>query len=189
MKYVIVPLQGGQQMPVPNPHAMGNAWFVDSLKVVDNANSESDALRGIDLRTTAVLDRKFESFADGSTAGHDSTAYIGLTKYTPKSVEYESRSSKPGTAVFSEIYYPYGWKVTVDGTPADHFRVDYTLRALNVPAGEHNIKFEFDPDSVRKGDTVSIVCIIIMFLTMLGCGGIGIYKCVKGSKEDKPAKA
>ncbi|MDD2292746.1 MAG: YfhO family protein [Bacteroidales bacterium] len=183
MKYVIVPLQGGKELPVQNPHAMGNAWFVDNLQVADNANQECDALSRIDLHTTAVVDRQFERFVLQETAGHDSQAIIALTDYSPKSVEYQSSSTKPNTAVFSEIYYPYGWKATIDGENVEHFRVNYTLRALNVPAGKHQIKFEFEPESVKKGDTISLICIILMFATMIGCAAYGIYSCKKSRNE------
>ena len=85
--------------------------------------------------------------------------------------------------VFSEIYYPYGWKVTIDGVPAEHFRADYTLRALHIPAGDHAIHFEFAPDSVRKGDTLAIVCILAMYLIILGLIGINVYKRIKTAKK------
>jgi len=166
-KYFITKGTGGQPQVVRNPDAMGNAWFVDTLMVVDGANAESDALNRIDLHTTAVLDRQFAAFAPQSVLAPDSTRSIRLTKYTPRYLDYESVSAQPGTVVFSEIYYPYGWHATIDGQPADHFRANYTLRALSVPAGKHRIHFEFAPDSVRRGDTLSMVCIIILYAATL----------------------
>ena len=182
-KYIIMKSKDGQAQAMPNPDAMGNAWFVDTLMVVNNANEESAALNTIDLHTTAVLDKEFASFASNPTPGRADDAEIHLTKYTPKYIDYESHSSAPGTAVFSEVYYPYGWKVTVDGQPADHFRVNYILRALNLPAGDHKIHFEFSPDSVRKGDTISVICICLMYAFLLGYIACAVARCLKRRKQ------
>lgn len=166
-KYIITEGDKGQPTPLRNTQAMGNAWFVDTLKIVDNANQESDALNSIDLHTTAVVDRQFSDFATNKSITHDSTATVSLTKYTPRYIDYESNSSNDGTIVFSEIYYPYGWKAYIDGKPVQHFRANYALRALNVPAGRHNIHFEFAPDSIAKGEAISIACICVMYLIAL----------------------
>lgn len=165
-KYIITPDKSGGAIPQYNAEAMGNAWFVDSLLVVDSPNEESDALNRLDLATTAVLDREFAEHVKDFVPGHDSAAVVKLTKYTPEYIEYDASASKPGTIVFSEVYYPYGWKAYIDGEPADHFRVNYLLRALNVPAGDHHIRFEFRPDSVRKGNTLSMIFVVIMYLTV-----------------------
>lgn len=166
-KYLIIPAEDGTVSPQLNPYALGNAWFVDSLTVVQDARQESDALREIDLRTTAVLDKSFAGFVKEENLGHDPEAAISLTKYTPRFIDYHFTASKPGTVVFSEIYYPHGWKASIDGQRVEHFRVNYLLRALNVPAGEHDIHFEFDPDSVRTGDLIATICIIIMYAAAL----------------------
>ena len=179
MKYAIVQLKNGEITTVENPHAMGNAWFVDTLMLANTPNEECDALRTINLHSTAVLDKQFADFATQKVTAHDSLSKITLTKYTPKYVEYTSESSTAKTAVFSEIYYPFGWKATIDGKPADHFRANYTLRAMNIPAGKHDIRFEFNPDSVTKGNRLSVACISVMYLTMLVCAGIGTYRGVK----------
>ena len=161
-KYFITKGKDGNAEPVLNPNAMGAAWFVQSVQVVDNAKQEIDALSTVDLHNIAVTDRSFGEFAAKShAAGLD--AVVRILKYTPKSLDYEYESEADGTIVFSEIYYPYGWKATIDGQPADHFRVNYVLRAMNVPAGRHRINFVFDPDSVAKGNTLSLVCILIMY--------------------------
>ncbi len=183
-KYFIVKTQNGQIMPQQNPNALGNAWFVDSLLLVNTPNEESDALNTINVRNTAVVDKsKFGAFATDFVSGHDSTATIAVTKYQPGLIEYRSSADKAGTAVFSEIYYPYGWKVTIDGEPVEHFRVNYVLRALNIPAGEHQICFNFQPDSVRKGNILSLICIILMFMTMAGFAGWGIWKIYRSNKK------
>jgi hypothetical protein len=182
-KYFIVKSESGEIVPQLNPDAFGNAWYVDSLKIVDTPNEESDALNTINLRNTAVLDKQFVDFTKNFVNGHDSTASVHLTKYTPEYIEYESNAGKNGTVVFSEIYYPYGWKAYIDGKFAEHFRVNYMLRALNVPAGKHHIRFEFRPDSIRKGDTLALVCMGVLFFTILGYAGYWVVMRKK-SKTD-----
>ena len=176
-KYLIIP-ENGQALVERNPYALGNAWFVESLKVVDNARAESDALSEIDLATTAVLDKSFADYVQDLSPGIAANASVKLTGYSPKQLDYETTSSAPGTVVFSEIYYPYGWKASIDGTPASHFRVDYLLRAINVPAGKHHVSFVFDPDSVRKGDRIATVCVFLMYLLILAAIGWGVYRCI-----------
>ena len=175
-KYLIVPGDDGQPTPQLNPYALGNAWYVGELQVVDGANAESDALNTIDLSNTAVLDRPFESYVDNLHPGVAPDASVELTYFRPSRVEYDTHSSAPGTVVFSEIYYPYGWKASIDGEPADHFRVNYMLRALNVPAGDHHVSFVFDPDSVRKGDAIATVCIVLLYLLIFGAIVFGVTR-------------
>ena len=183
-KYFIVPdKKSGQPQVQRNPYAMGNAWFVDTLQVVNTANEESDALNHIDLHTTAVLDKEFVSYVEDFTPEHDPAATVRLTKYTPRYIDYEYATSKPGTIVFSEIYYPYGWEATVDGKPVDIFRVNYMLRAINVPAGTHSIHMEFDPDSVKKGDTIAMVCIIIMYSIILLVISAAIFRAIRKKQQ------
>ncbi len=182
-KYFIVPDQKtGQAIVQRNPYAMGNAWFVDTLQVVDTPNEESDALNHIDLHTTAVLDKEFASYVSNFTPGADSTATVRLTKYTPRYLDYEYTTGKPGTIVFSEIYYPYGWKATIDGEPADIYRVNYMLRAINVPAGKHTIHMEFAPDSAKRGDTIALICIGIMYATILFVIAFSVFRAVRKRK-------
>ena len=165
-KYFVTEQEGGAVV-VANPDALGNAWFADSLCLVKGADAECAALMQVDLAKTMVVDTDaFGSFVEGfSPAGEG--AEVHLTKYRPDYLEYDCSSPAGGAIVFSEIYYPYGWKATIDGRPAEHFRANYTLRAMSVPAGEHHIRFEFRPDSVRKGDSLSVTCIILMFGLML----------------------
>ena len=185
-KYFIVSdKKSGQPQVQRNPYAMGNAWFVDTLLVADNANEESDALNYIDLTTTAILDKEFAGYVTDFTPERDPEAMVRLTKYTPRYLDYEYATSKPGTIVFSEIYYPYGWKATIDGQPADIYRVNYMLRAINVPAGTHKIHMEFDPDSVKKGNAIAMACVIIMYGTMLAVIGFALYGAVRRRRESK----
>ncbi|MBQ7210803.1 MAG: YfhO family protein [Paludibacteraceae bacterium] len=179
MKYAIVGLQGGQQIAVKNPYAMGNAWFVDDIVFADNANDEIDALSTINLHNTAVTDRTFESAVTAIHTEHDPSAQITLTEYTPESLRYETSSAIDKTAVLSEIYYPHGWKATIDGQETDIFRVNYMLRAVNLPAGKHILELRFAPDSVKKGNILSMICIIIMLLTMTGYAGWEVRKSLR----------
>ena len=175
-KYLIVAdRQTGETGVQLNPNAMGNAWFVDTLVVVDTPNQECDGLMQYDLHNTAVLDKEFADNLNGYPEyaqivnPTDSTASVVLTKYTPEYIEYDSQSSQDGTIVFSEIYYPHGWQALIDGEKVDHFRVNYLLRALNVPAGQHHIRFEFRPESVEKGNMLSMAFVIAMYLIIIGC--------------------
>lgn len=183
MKYAVV---GNEQpMVVENPNAFGNAWFVDSVKLANTPNEESDALNTINLHNTLVTDVRFKDYVKDFQPGHDSTATIKLTQYAPDYVEYDYSAKEKGTVVFSEVYYPYGWKAYIDGKPADHFRANYTLRAMNVPAGQHHIRFEFRPDTVEKWGKVSVACKYLIYLTILGTIGYGIFRMVRRRKETK----
>lgn len=181
-KYFITRGQSGQAVAQHNPHSMGNAWFIDTMLIAENPDEESAALYDIDIKTTAVTDKQFAGLVISNTTDIDTTAYINLTSYAPNSLEYNSFSSKDKTAVFSEIYYPYGWKAYIDDNPVEYFRVNYILRAINIPAGEHNIRFEFRPDSIYKGEKVSYIFIIILFSAIALCIAYPVYKNVKKQK-------
>lgn len=180
MKYAV--LNPENPMIVENPNAMGNAWFVDNVVIANTPNEESDALNTIDLHTTLVTDVKFKDFVKDFRPHHDAEAQIKLTKYAPDYVEYDYTASEDGIAVFSEMYYPYGWNAYIDGQPKEHFRANYTLRALNVPAGKHHIRFEFRPATVEKWGKVAIASKYVMNLTILGIIGFAIYKGMRRRK-------
>ena len=171
-KYIIDP----EGIPQVNGMALGNAWFVDSLLVGETPNEEMALLGKIDLATKAVVGRDFADAAGSLNPGIAPDAEVHLTSYLPRKIDYSCTSSEPGTIVFSEIYYPHGWKASVDGEPADHFRANYTLRAMSVPAGEHTISFVFDPDSVRKGDAIATACILLMYALTLAIIIFGIIR-------------
>lgn len=162
---------------------MGNAWYIDSLLVVNTANEESDALNTLDLRRAAVVDKPFEGIIKSFVPQKDSLARVELTKYTPSYMEYETEATGDGTVVFSEIYYPYGWKAYLDGSPVEHYRVNYTLRALPVPAGKHHIRFEFSPDSIAKGNTLALLSLGILFFTILAYLGYQGYTIRKKASQ------
>ncbi|MBR5056311.1 MAG: YfhO family protein [Bacteroidales bacterium] len=178
-KYVINFDDKGNESVQMNPMAMGNAWFVERIKLVDTPDEEMAALQDIDLRSEAVVDRSFASFVPNPEIKGDPEAVIALTKYTPKQLDYKCVTQEPTTVIFSEIYYPYGWKAFIDGKLTPHFRANYTLRALNVPPGNHEITFLFDPDSVKKGDAIALTCVILMYLIIIGLAGTAVYKRLK----------
>ena len=181
MKYAI--LNPENPVIVENPNAFGNAWFVDEVVIAQNPNEESDALNTINLRNTLVTDVKFQDFVKDFRPHHDSTATIKLTKYAPDYVEYDYSCSEDAIAVFSEIYYPYGWNAYIDGQPKEHFRADYTLRALNVPSGKHHIRFEFRPATVEKWGKLAIASKYVLNLIVLGIIGWAIYRTTQRRKE------
>ena len=166
-KYIITKGEDGQATPMRNPAALGNAWYVTELVHARTATEECNALGQVDLASTIVIGNDFKQYADGFRPAAEGSS-IKLTSYAPDVLTYKSQSSANGTVVFSEIYYPYGWKAYIDGKPADIFRANYLLRAMNIPAGNHDIRMEFRPDSVRKGNTVAVIFILIMYATVLG---------------------
>ena len=162
-KYVIVPLQGGQTVPIQNPYAYGNAWFVDKVNYVDNANQEIDMIGRLNLRHEAVADKKFQEQL-GNAVDQDN-AVVTIKAYEPNHLVYDVQSDKGGVVVFSEIYYP-GWTATIDGQPAELGRVNYILRALNVKAGNHLVELSFNPKTVERTETIAYVAFVLLLLAV-----------------------
>ena len=160
-RYFIFPLQGGQTVPLANPFALGNAWFVDEVDYVNNANEEIEAIHGLNPTEKAIVEKKFESVVQSLPS--DSAATIELVAYEPNYLKYEVSSDKGGTVVFSEIYYP-GWKSTIDGQEVAHGRANYILRAMNVPAGQHVVEFRFDPTSLHVTENIAFVALGLLAL-------------------------
>jgi hypothetical protein len=165
-KYFILPLQGGQTVPIQNPYAYGNAWFVDQLDYVQNANEEIEAVGKIDLRHQAVADAKFKAQL-GEAVLQDTASVVTLTSYEPNRLTYDVNSGKGGILVFSEIFYP-GWTATVDGEAVELGRVDYILRALHIQPGKHQVELAFFPKSVDTTETVAYIAIVLLVLIVLG---------------------
>ena len=161
-KYFIMPLQGGANAPLPNPYAYGNAWFVDKVSYVNNANEELSALGTTDLRHTAVADKAFSDVL-GQSKANDSTATVRLEKYEPNKLEYSVSSKNGGVVVFSEIYYP-GWNATVDGVEVPVGRANYILRAISVKPGSHKVVLDFHPKSVSVTETIAYIATAILML-------------------------
>ncbi len=164
-KYFILPLQSGQTVPVQNPYTYGNAWFVDKVNYVDNANQEIGMVGKLNLRHEAVADKKFAEQL-GESVKQDSTSIVTITSYEPNKLVYDVHSDKGGVVVFSEIYYP-GWTATVDGEEVELGRVNYILRALNVKPGNHKVELSFFPKSVDITETVAYVAYGILLLVIL----------------------
>ncbi|MEE3444902.1 MAG: YfhO family protein [Prevotella sp.] len=165
-KYFIFPLQGGQTVPLQNPYTYGNAWFVDKLQYVKNANEEILTVGRIDLRHEAVADAKFKEQL-GEAVEQDTASIVSITAYEPNQLKYDVNSGKGGVIVFSEIYYP-GWTATVDGEPVELGRVNYILRALNVKPGKHEVVLSFFPKSVDTTESIAYTAYGILILVILG---------------------
>lgn len=168
-KYFIVPLQDNKTVPIQNPYVLGNAWFVDKLNYVNNANQELEALGKLNLRHEAVADARFKAVL-GEATPQDSTSVVKLTAYAPNQLTYEVKSTTGGVMVFSEIYYPE-WTATVDGKPVEIGRADYVLRALKVDKGQHQVVLTFDPKSVKQTETVAYAAYVVLLLVVL----FGLY--------------
>ncbi len=165
-----------------NPGALGNAWFVDSVAYVANADAEMAGLDSIHAAQWAVADVKFKETLGNATPKQTGDT-IAQTAYAPNRLSYHSHSAQGGLAVFSEIYFPWGWKATIDGKEAAIGRVNYVLRALQVPAGDHNIEFVFDPQEVHTTDALARWAIIAIFLALLAAINVPLFKRLKASRQ------
>ena len=179
-KYFIVPLQSNQTVAIQNPYVYGNAWFVDKITYVKNANEELDGLGKLDLRHEAIADARFRSQL-GESKAQDSTSIVKITAYEPNQLTYDVRSATGGIVVFSEIFYPE-WTATVDGKAVELGRVNYVLRALNVDKGHHTVVLTFDPKSVKNTETLAYLSYGVLLLVVL----LGVYF---KRKEDKKSQA
>ncbi|MCD0455503.1 YfhO family protein [Chryseobacterium sp. LC2016-27] len=178
-KYMIFGNPGDPQV-VPNPKANGNAWFVSDLKFVNTPDEEIKYIGEIDSKKTAVINASDKSYFDNRPVQADSTATIDLTKYETNELEFKSQSKTPQLAVFSEIYYPHGWKVFVDEKEVPYIKADYLLRAVHVPAGNHHIKMIFEPKVIETGKWISLLC----FGLFIALSAFGIFWLNKKKKED-----
>lgn len=178
-KYMIFGNPGEPQV-VPNPKANGNAWFVSDLKFVNTPDEEIKYIGEIDSKKTAVINASDKSYFDNRAAQSDSTATINLTKYEANELEFKSQSKTPQLAVFSEIYYPHGWKVFVDEKEVPYIKADYLLRAVHVPAGNHHIKMIFEPQVIETGKWISLLC----FGLFIALSAFGIFWLNKKKKEN-----
>ncbi|MFA5657176.1 MAG: YfhO family protein, partial [Dysgonamonadaceae bacterium] len=176
-KWVIMGAQDGGTIPIENPHAFGNAWFVDSVKYVNTPDEEIDALAEVNLHTTAVVNKnEADVLKNWLVTPHDSLSTIELTDYEANKLRYKVNAKKDELAIFSEIYYPDGWQITIDGKPAQMLRVNYTLRALPIPANSKTVEFYFNPTSIKVTDGIAYAAILLMLLT---AGGAVYFKLRK----------
>ena len=165
-RYFIFPLEGGQTVPIQNPYVYGNAWFVDQIRYVDNANAELEGIAKLDPRHQAVADARFKAQL-GEAVVQDTASVVTITSYEPNCLKYDVNSGKGGVLVFSEIYYP-GWTATVDGQPAELGRVNYILRAIHLQPGKHQVELAFFPKSVSVTETVAYIAFVLLLLIVVG---------------------
>ena len=167
----------------PNPMALGNAWFVKDVKVVENADAEIEEVGKINPRFETVIQKKQAEKLKGFTPQYDSTAVINLVKYHPDKLEYESKANGDQLAVFSEIYYPMekGWSMTIDGQATEFVKANYILRAAKIPSGNHKIVMAFHPKSYYSGETYSMIASGLLLLLL--AGGLFLYFRQNGLPE------
>ncbi|MDX1603846.1 MAG: YfhO family protein, partial [Salinimicrobium sediminis] len=173
-KYFIIPTEEGV-VAQQNPETNGNAWFVREVKVVENANEEILGLDGINTGKVAVVDNDFAEYLPQQNFTVDSSATIELISYQPNELKYRTTAQNESMAVFSEIYYPNGWQAYIDGKEVPHFRANYVLRAMMVPAGEHEITFKFEPQVVKTGSSIALASSVLLGLLLIG----GIFYGIK----------
>ncbi len=154
-----------EKSPITNPAALGNAWLVSSVKMVDNADQEIKMLGQFNPEKEAIVNKNFSSLVEGKTFNPDGSS-IKLTKYQPNYLKYEATLTGEQMAVFSEIYYPKGWKAFVDGKETQHFQVNYVLRAMLLPGGKHEIEFRFEPQSYFVGNKISMASSVLLLLAI-----------------------
>jgi len=181
VKYIIDSDEEGNPIPLLNDEAYGNAWFVNEIKIVDSADEEMKTLEKLNLKDEAVISFASNNAMSIKSMGNfkkDSLAHIQLVTYKPNYLKYESQNQNDGLAVFSEIYYPKGWIATIDGNQTEVFEVNYTLRALQIPKGNHTIEFRFEPQVVKTGSSIALASSLIMMLLIGG----GVYYSTRKRK-------
>ncbi len=179
-KYMIF---GDAEKPdaVTNPQANGNAWFVSEIKFVNSPNEEIKQIAEVDTKKIAIVSNDDKKYFDGKAMAADSTSVLNLTKYQANELEFKTQSKTPQLAVFSEIYYPKGWKMLIDEKEVPYIKADYLLRAVHVPAGNHTIKMIFAPDVIATGKMISMLAFSLFLILSLG----GIWCLWKTAKETK----
>ena len=178
-KYVVV----GENEVVENPGALGNAWLVDRIVYVDNADAEMAALDSLNPAVTAVSDSRFRDVLGTSVPAKMAGDTIYETSYAPDRLTYRVKSANGGLAVFSEVYFPWGWEVTVDGADVPLGRVDYLLRAVRVPAGTHDVVMTYRPESVRTTGVVSMASVIVIYIAALAALLFAIFTLPARGKD------
>ncbi|GHA50523.1 membrane protein [Salinimicrobium marinum] len=166
-KYFIVPTEEGVTAQ-QNPEANGNAWFVNNVKLVENANEEILALENLNTKETAIVNENFRNHLPQLNFQVDNNASIQLESYEPNEIIYSYSANTEQLTVFSEIYYPHGWHAYIDGEEAPHFRANYVLRAMVLPEGEHTVTFKFEPEVVKTGSTIALASSVLLGLLLIG---------------------
>lgn len=180
-KYIIQNDENGKPYVQRNAGALGNGWFVSSIQWVNSTDEEMKALDHLNPLDTAVIDVRFKEALGNIVLNKTPGDTIQLTSYKPNELTYTANSVNGGLAVFSEIYYPDGWKVTIDGKPAKEVRADYVLRALQIPEGKHEVLFRFDPDSVKNSETIAFIALALIGLLFAATIAIPLIRQKKGN--------
>lgn len=176
-KYLITANAEGSQRIQNRSTTAGNAWFVNRVLFVDNAEQEMNAIDSFDPKEVAIVHSEFKSLIDSSRVGTARNASIELVDYRPDHLVYEYSAPQDALAVFSEIYYDKGWKAFIDGQEIPYFRADYVLRAAQLPGGNHQLEFKFEPQSYYMGENISLVASILL----LAAFGFAIWRERKAS--------
>ncbi|HBB93557.1 MAG TPA: hypothetical protein DC042_17995 [Bacteroidales bacterium] len=174
-RFVIV----SPQIPAKNNYALGNAWFVDRIRWAANANEELEALGTLQPGTEAVIDKRFQDQVPGLPATLTPSSQpdvLQLVEYKPNYLKYTAEANQNRLAIFSEIFYPYGWKSYIDGKETPHIRADYTLRAMVIPAGKHTVEFRFAPKSLKTGQLISLIGSLLVLLVLAGAVAVEVKK-------------
>jgi hypothetical protein len=176
-KYLIIPVGEDKSVPIMNPEANGNVWFVKEITLAENADQEITGLGKINTKTQAIMQTKFKNDVKVEPS-YSAEGSIKLKSYKPNDLVYESESNAAQFAVFSEIYYPKGWNAYIDGNLTPHAAVDYVLRGMNIPSGKHKIEFKFEPQTYKTGNSIAMVGSVLVIVTVAG----GIYMEMKKGK-------
>ncbi|WP_297693407.1 YfhO family protein [uncultured Eudoraea sp.] len=179
VKYIIQQDDEGNKFPMTNPEVNGNAWFIERLIEVQSANEEIKALDSLDVVNEAVVNTVDFTQIDEFNFPKDSLASITLKEYKPNHLTYSTSNDNNGLAVFSEMYYPGDWKAYIDGKSVDHFKVNYVLRAMNIPRGRHTVEFRFEPKVIDIGSKITLASSILMIILFIGGGVFSIYSLRK----------
>ncbi|TMI96107.1 MAG: YfhO family protein [Bacteroidetes bacterium] len=150
----------------PNPNAYGHCWLVKHVKIVDGPVEEIQSIGNMDLRDTAVVQKSFSNAV--TQPQWDSAASIKLSKFDNDTMDYSFNGSKSQFAVFSEVYYPFGWNAYLDGKKVEYCKADYVLRGLSLPPGQHAVRFIFEPSSYKRGVKIAYIASFLILILFLG---------------------
>ncbi len=179
VKYIVQKDEEGRNYAITNPEANGNAWFIKRLIEVQSADEEIKALDSLDVLNEAVVNTSDFTQINQFNFPKDSLAYINLKEYNPNHLTYITNNSNNGLAIFSEMHYPRDWKAYIDGKTVDHFKVNYVLRALNIPKGNHTVEFKFEPEVVETGSKVALASSVAFGILLL----LGLFYEFKRLKD------
>ena len=169
--------------PMKNPHAMGNAWFTDSIKIVNTADEEFLAIKDFNPKTTTLVDKRFSELFDKTIYSQNENDKIEFLEYKPNYLKYNIETAENQLVVFSEVYYDKGWNAYLNGEKVPHFRANYMLRAMEVPAGKHIVEFKFEPKSYYIGNKISLASSVLLYLGIFSFIVIQIISVLKSKKS------